>query len=62
MIDERLLTGQAETASEAEERFLDKHLDDIAALATILSDAWFREHEAVKLLMSHGSRPWEDEL
>ena len=59
-IDQMLLDGTARTASEAEERFLDAHLHDIAQLATYLGDEEFRSHPAVKLLLSHGSRSWED--
>ena len=62
LIDDLLLSGKAQTAWEAEEQFLDDHLDDIAILATTLPQDQFVRHEAVKLLMSHGSRPWEDEL
>ncbi|HZL35479.1 MAG TPA: hypothetical protein VFC78_09230 [Tepidisphaeraceae bacterium] len=61
-IDELLLGGQALTASEAEEMFLDAHLPDLARLAVELDDKAFERHEAVKLLMSHGSRRWEDSL
>ena len=42
--------------------FLDDHLDDILRLAIELDDESFSRHEAVKLLMAHGSRPWEDSL
>ena len=59
-IDQMLLDGVAQTASEAEERFLDAHLEDIARLVTDLPDEKCRNHPAVKLLLSHGSRPWED--
>lgn len=62
LIDELLLSGQAQTAAEAEAMFLDDHLDDIVRLATELDDETFARHEAVKLLMTHGSRPWEDAL
>lgn len=61
-IDELLLSGQAQTAWDAEEMFLDAHLADIARLAIELDEGAFERHEAVKLLMSHGSRGWEDEL
>ncbi len=60
LIDELLLSGQARSASEAEAMFLDAHLADIARLAVELDDESFGRHEAVKLLMAHGSRPWED--
>ncbi len=61
-IDELLLTGQAQTASEAEAMFLDAHLSDIVQLAAELDDDAFARHEAIKLLLAHGSRPWEDAL
>lgn len=60
-IDELLLSGKAQTAWEAEEQFLDAHLNEIAQLAALLTDEDLVRHEAFKLLMSHGSRPWEDE-
>ena len=59
-IDDLLLTGRATTASEAEEMFLLDHLEDMARLALELDDAAFAQHEAIKLLMSHGSRRLED--
>jgi hypothetical protein len=59
-IDELLLSGEATTASQAEEMFLDAHLEDMARLALELDDAAFAQHEAIKLLMSHGSRRLED--
>lgn len=61
-IDELLLSGKAQTAFEAEEMFLDAHLTELARLALVLDEESFREHEAVKLLFSHGSRPFEDSL
>lgn len=61
-IDELLLLGRATTASEAEQMWLDSHLPDIAFLGLVLEEQEFVKHEAVKLLMSHGSRPFEDEL
>ena len=61
-IDELLLSGRARTASEAEAMFLDAHLSDLARLAAELDDDSFSRHEAVKLLMAHGSRPWEDSV
>jgi len=59
-IDQMLLDGSAQTVSEAEEKFLDAHLEDIARLVTELPDQECRNHPAVRLLLSHGSRPWED--
>lgn len=61
-IDALLLSGKAQTAYEAEEMFLDAHLHDFARLALELDDEAFKNHEAVKLLMAHGSRPFEDSL
>lgn len=61
-VDELLLSGQAETASEAEEMFLDAHLPDIAQLVLELDDNAFIHHEAIKLLMAHGGRRLEDAL
>src|SRR5439155_17786787 len=61
-IDALLLSGRATTMAEAEEAFLDAHLDDIAQLVIALPDDEFAQHDAVKMLMSHGSRPWEDSL
>ncbi len=61
-VDELLLSGQAATASEAEEMFLDAHLPDIAQLVLELDDNAFIHHEAIKLLMAHGGRRLEDAL
>jgi len=61
-IDELLLSGKAQTAFEAEEMFLDGHLLELARLALELDEKSFREHEAVKLLLAHGSRTFEDSL
>jgi hypothetical protein len=61
-INELLLSGRASTASQAEEMFLDAHLPDLARLVIELDDREFEQHEAVKLLISHGSRRWEDAL
>jgi hypothetical protein len=61
-IDQLLLSGEASTMHEAESQYLDAHLSEIIELATLLSDEHFQRHEAVKLLLAHGSRPWEDSL
>jgi hypothetical protein len=61
-IDCLLLSGRATTMAEAERLYLDDHLRDIAELAQRLPDEEFRSHELVRLLLSHGSRPFEDEL
>jgi predicted DNA-binding transcriptional regulator YafY len=61
-IDDLLLSGVSQSMGDAEGQFLDAHLPEIAELAGTLSDEEFCRHEAVKLLFSHGSRPWEDAL
>ena len=61
-IEQLLLTGAASTASQAEHMFLDSHLEQIAQLILELDDQSFEQHEAIKLLMSHGSRRREDAL
>ena len=61
-VDKLLLSGAAQTASEAESMYLDDHLTDLARLALELDEESFKNHEAVKLLFAHGSRPFEDSL
>jgi hypothetical protein len=62
LVDNLLLTGRAQTASEAEEIFLDEHLPELAQLVRALTGEELERHEAIKLLMAHGSRRWEDAL
>jgi hypothetical protein len=60
---EKLLQGKAETAFEAEELYLDESLRQVVELAeSELSDDEFRDHPLISLLLSHGSRDWEDSL
>ena len=59
-IDQLLLDGTATTMHEAENQFLDSHLDDIARLMAELRDSELLENPVVQLLLSHGSRSWED--
>ena len=61
-IDELLVAGRAQTMAEAEDMVLDAHLHEIAELAESLSNEDFGRHELVRLLLAHGSRPWEDSL
>jgi hypothetical protein len=62
-IMEILLSGQADEASAAERRFLERHVDDVARLAMEpISDEEFRQNPLIVLLMMHGSRTWEDSL
>ena len=41
---------------------LDAHLAEIAELAQRLTEEEFGRHELVRLLLAHGSRPWEDSI
>ena len=60
---ELLLSGRAATVAEAEEMYLDKNLEDVARLvASGLSDAEFRRHPLIVLLLARGSRGFEDSL
>jgi hypothetical protein len=61
-INELLLSGQAQTMSEAENQFLDAHLSELAEWLDSLTDEQAASDEVVRLLLSHGSRPWEDSL
>jgi hypothetical protein len=62
-VAELLLAGRARTVAEAEEMYLDEHLDDVARLvASGLSDAEFRRHPLIALLLARGSRGSEDSL
>lgn len=62
-IVEMLLAGEAESVSEAEEMYLDRHLREIVELVeSPLPDHEFREHPLIVLLFAHGSRGWEDSL
>ncbi len=61
-IDDLILSGQVDTGRQAEARFLGEHLNDVIELVETLDDSAFREHEFVRLLLSHGRRPWEDEI
>lgn len=62
IIEDLLLNGTASTMHEAETLFLDTYLDQISQLVNQLDESMLIEHEAIKLLMAHGSRPWEDAL
>ena len=58
-----ILAGRADTVDEAEELYLDEHLDEVVTLvASELSDEAFRAHPLIVLLLARGSRPWEDSL
>lgn len=56
-----IVAGRAATVAEAEELYLDEHLDDVVRLVeSDLSDAEFRRHPLIALLLARGSRTWED--
>ncbi len=58
-----LIEGRASTLDEAEQLYIDEHLAELPSLvASDLSDAEFRRHPLVALLLARGSRPWEDSL
>ena len=62
-IVEIVLAGEAQSVSEAEEIYLDRHLEEVIRLVeSPISDREFREHPLIILLFSHGSRGWEDSL
>lgn len=62
-VTQLLLTGRATSCAEAEALYLDEHLEEVAALARApLTEAEFRRHPLILLLMSHGSRSWEDSV
>lgn len=58
-----ILSGGAPTVAEAEEMYLDAHLDEVVRLVeSDLSDDEFRRHPLIALLLARGSRGWEDSL
>jgi hypothetical protein len=61
-IDALLLSGRASSMAEAENIILDAQLEEIAELAGRLTDEEFGRHQLVRLLLAHGSRPWEDSI
>jgi hypothetical protein len=55
--------GEADTVTDAEEKYLNANIDQVIALVEgPLSDEEFREHPLITLLLSHGSRDWEDSV
>jgi len=58
-----ILAGRASTVDEAEELYLDEHLDEVVRLVdSDLSEEEFRRHPLITLLLARGSRPSEDSL
>jgi hypothetical protein len=60
---ELILAGRAATVDEAEELYLDEHIDDVVRLVeSDLTDEEFRSHPLIALLLARGSRAPEDSL
>jgi hypothetical protein len=58
-----LLRGEAATVSEAEEKYLDANIRQVIELVkSPMSDEEFRAHPLIVMLLSHGSREWEDSI
>ena len=58
-----LLEGKAQTLHEAEEMYLDASLSEVSRLAgSDLSNEALSSHPLILMLVSHGSRGWEDSL
>ena len=58
-----ILRGEAATVDEAEEIYLNRHLEEVVRLVeSTLSDDDFRRHPLIALLLSRGSRGFEDSL
>jgi hypothetical protein len=62
-VERLLLTGQAATVAEAEERYLDSAYEEVLELLRQpLSDEELGSHPLLVLFRSHGSPPREDSL
>lgn len=58
-----ILRGEARTVEQAEQLYLERNLGEIVRLVeSPLSDAEFRRHPLIELLMARGSRGFEDSL
>lgn len=58
-----LLSGEARTLHEAEEKYLDSAMPEILELlAGPLSNEELAHHPLLLMLHAHGSRGWEDSL
>ena len=58
-----ILSGRADSVAEAEELYLDEHLEDVFALIeSDLPENELRRHPLIALLLARGSRSWEDSL
>jgi hypothetical protein len=62
-VAELILSGAARDVDEAEELYLEQHLDDVVRLVdSPLTEEEFRRHPLISLLLARGSRGWEDSL
>jgi hypothetical protein len=58
-----LLSGEAETLREAEEKYLDSAMPEILELLrSPLSNEELSSHPLMKLVLAYGSRGWEDSI
>ena len=58
-----LLSGEAQTLHEAEEKYLDSAMPEILdLLASPLTDEELARHPLLLLIRAHGSRGWEDSI
>jgi hypothetical protein len=58
-----LLSGEAETLHEAEEKYLDSAMPEILELLrSPLSNEELSSHPLMKLVLAYGSRGWEDSI
>jgi hypothetical protein len=62
-IAQLLPNGEANTPSEAERIYLERHVDEVFGLVNSpLTEEEFRSHPLIQLLFSYGSRGCEDSL
>ena len=58
-----LLSGEAKTLHEAEEKYLDSAIPEILELLrSPLSDEELARHPLLQMIRAHGSRGWEDSI
>ena len=58
-----LLSGEAKTLREAEEKYLDSAIPEILDLLRgSLSDEELARHPLLQMIRAHGSRGWEDSI
>lgn len=58
-----ILDGEASSASEAEARYLDSHIEEIVELVNSpMPEEEFRAHPLIMMLFAHGSREWDESL